>query len=337
MPEVTLGEIADFVGGKFAGSRDTRVTGVAPLSDATDRHISFLANPKYAPQLETTRAAAVLVGSDTPDAPRHIRVDNPYFAMARVVTRWFAGRPMPQGISPLASVAKSAKIGSNTGIAPFAVVGDDVTIGDNVKIFSNVTIEAESVIGDDTIIYPSVSIYYRSRIGKRCIIHSGVVIGGDGYGFATEGGKHHKIPQVGIARIGDDVEIGANSTIDRAALGETVIGDGTKIDNLVMVAHNVKVGKHCLLVSQSGIAGSTELGDYVVMAGQSGTAGHVKIGSGAQIAAKSAVFEDVADNTKVRGVPAVPWREFSRREVWTKRLSELAKRIEELERKLGER
>src|SRR5919202_369556 len=138
MPEVTLGEIVDFVGGKFAGSRETRVSGVAPLADATDRHISFLANPKYAPQLETTRAAAVLVGSDMPEAARHIRVDNPYFAMARVVTRWFAERPMPQGVSPLASVAKSARLGKNVGIAPFVVIADNVTIGDNVKIFSNV-------------------------------------------------------------------------------------------------------------------------------------------------------------------------------------------------------
>ena len=271
MAEVTLGEIADFVGGQFDGARETRVAGVAPLADATERHVSFLANPKYAPQLDTTKAAAVLVGSDAPASPRFIRVDNPYFAMARIVARWFAERPMPGGISPMASIAKSAKLGKNAGVGPFVTIGDNVVIGDNVKIFPNVAIDAETTIGDDTIIYPLVSIYYRSRIGRRCIIHSGAVIGGDGYGFATEGGKHHKIPQVGIVRIEDDVEIGAGTTIDRAALGETVIGEGTKIDNLVQIGHNVKVGKHCLLVSQVGIAGSTELGDYVVMAGQSGT------------------------------------------------------------------
>lgn len=337
MPEVTLGEIADLVGGKFAGPRQTRVTGVAPLAEATESQLSFLANPKYAPQLETTRAAAVLVGGEATESPRHIRVENPYFAMARVVARWFAERPVPAGISPLASIAGSARLGKNVAVAAFASIGENVTIGDNVKIFSNVAIEADCEIGDGTIIYPLVSIYYRSRIGKRCIIHSGVVIGGDGYGFATEGGKHHKIPQVGIVRIGDDVEIGSGTTIDRAALGETVIGEGTKIDNLVQIGHNVKVGKHCLLVSQSGIAGSTELGDSVVMAGQAGASGHLKIGAGAQIAAKSAAFEDVAPNTKVRGIPAIPWRDYSRREVWMKRIAELAKRVEELERKASER
>jgi UDP-3-O-[3-hydroxymyristoyl] glucosamine N-acyltransferase len=256
--------------------------------------------------------------------------------MARVVTRWFAQRPMPSGISPLASIAKSAKLGANVAVGPFVTIADRVVVGDNVKIFQAVSIEAESMIGEDTIIYPLVSIYYRSTIGKRCIIHSGAVIGADGYGFATEGGRHHKIPQIGVVRIEDDVEIGAGTTIDRAALGETLIGEGTKIDNLVQIGHNVKVGKHCLLVSQAGIAGSTELGDYVVMAGQAGASGHLKIGAEAQIAAKSAVFEDVPEKTKVRGIPAIAWRDYSRREVWLNRISELARRIDELEKKLGE-
>ncbi len=337
MPEVTLGEIADFVGGSFPGARETRVNGVAPLAEATGSQISFLANPKYAGQLESTRAAAILVGTDVPESVRHIRVANPYFAMARVLSRWFAERPMPRGISPMASIAASAALGSNVAVGAFTSIGENAVIGDNVTIFSNVAIEADCTIGEESIVYPLVSIYYRSQIGRRCILHSGVVIGSDGYGFATEGGRHHKIPQIGIVRIEDDVEIGAGTTIDRAALGETVIGEGTKIDNLVQIGHNVKVGKHCLLVSQAGIAGSTELGDYVVMAGQTGAGGHIRIGSGAQIAAKSAVFDHVPDNTKMRGIPAVPWREYSRREIWTGRLAELAKRVEELEKKLGER
>jgi UDP-3-O-[3-hydroxymyristoyl] glucosamine N-acyltransferase len=336
MPEVTLGEIADFVGGKFNGAREKRVSGVAPLAEATESHISFLANQKYVSQLQSTRAAAILVGSDMPEAARHIRVDNPYFAMARVVSRWFAERPMPNGVSPLASIAATARLGRNVSVGPFAAIGENAVIGDSVTIFSNVAIEADCSIGEGTIIYPLVSIYHRSRIGRRCIVHSGVVIGSDGYGFATEGGRHHKIPQIGIVRIEDDVEIGSGTTIDRAALGETVIGEGTKIDNLVQIGHNVRVGKHCLLVSQTGIAGSTELGDYVVMAGQSGAAGHLKIGAGAQVAAKSAVFDDVAEKTKVRGIPAIAWREYSRREILTSRLAGLTKRVEELEKKLAE-
>ena len=333
MPEVTLGEIADLIGGNYNGPRDLRVKGVAPLADASEQQISFLSNPKYAADLARTRAAAVIVGEDV-QGERYIRVKNPYFAMASVVTKWFASRPAPRGLSPMAAIAGSAKLGRNVVIGPFTTIAEDVVIGDDVTIYQGVSIEAGSSIGDGTIIYPQVSIYERSRIGKRCIIHSGAIIGADGYGFATEKGRHHKIPQIGIVRIEDDVEIGAGTCVDRAALGETVIGEGTKIDNLVQIAHNVKIGKHCLLVSQSGIAGSTELGDYVVIAGQSGVSGHAKVGSQVQIAAKSAVLEDVPDRTKVMGIPAIPFREFARREVLLKRLPDLVRRIEELEKKV---
>ena len=320
MPEVSLGEIVDFVGGAFSGPRDARVIGVAPLGDATERHVSFLSNPRYAPQLETTRAAAVLVAKDVDGDGRYIRVDNPYFSMARVVARWFAERPAPYGISPHAVISKWANLGGNVGVGPFVSIGDNVTIGANVLIYPNVTIEPNAVIGDDTIVYPQVSIYADSKIGKRCIIHSGVVIGSDGYGFAQHEGRHHKIPQVGSVRIEDDVEVGAGCTIDRGALGETVIGEGTKIDNLCHVGHNVKIGKHCLLVAQVGIAGSATIGDYVVIAGQSGVSGHVKIGNRVQIAGKTAVFEDIADDSKVMGIPAIPFRDFAKREAMLKRM-----------------
>ncbi|MEA2239069.1 MAG: UDP-3-O-[3-hydroxymyristoyl] glucosamine N-acyltransferase [Thermoanaerobaculia bacterium] len=322
MPAVPLAEIVSFVNGRHDGPDGRTVGGVAPLADADETQISFLSNPKYAAQLASTRAGAILVGNDVEgDDARFIRVANPYFAMASVVAKYFDRRPMPQGISPLASIAPTATLGANVAVGPFSTIGDNVTLADGVVIFQNVSIEAGSAIGEGTIVYPQVSIYDRSIIGKRCIIHSGVVIGADGYGFATEGGRHHKIPQIGIVRIGDDVEIGAGSTIDRAALGETVIGDGTKIDDLVMIAHNVKVGRHCLLVAQVGIAGSTELGDGVVVAGQSGIAGHLKIGNGVQVAAKSAVLDDVPDGAKVMGIPAMPFREFARREAMLRRLA----------------
>jgi UDP-3-O-[3-hydroxymyristoyl] glucosamine N-acyltransferase len=337
MSEVTIGEIVELVGGDYRGARETRISGVAPLADATEKHITFLSNPKYAPLLQSTRAAAVLVSPDLEgDSGRWIRVKNPYYAMARILSRWFDERPMPLGISPLALIDHSAHLGRNVAVGPFTTIAANVAIEDDVTLFQNVSVEEGSAIGSGSIIYPNVSIYHHTRIGKRCIIHSGAVIGSDGYGFATEGGRHHKIPQIGVVRIEDDVEIGAGTTIDRAALGETVIGEGTKIDNLVQIGHNVKVGKHCLLVSQAGIAGSTELGDYVVMAGQSGASGHLRIGAGAQISAKSAVFSDVPEKSRVQGIPAVPWRDFSRREIWSRRIPELAKRIEDLESELSE-
>jgi UDP-3-O-[3-hydroxymyristoyl] glucosamine N-acyltransferase len=295
---------------------------VASLADAGETQLTFLSNPKYAPQLASTKAAAIFVSEQTAgDDDRFIRVADPYFAVAQTLTKFFAFRSAPDRISSRASIAATAKIGEGVSIGPFSTISDDVVLGDGVIVYSNVSIGAGSVIGDGAIVYPQVSIYERSIIGRRCIIHSGTVIGADGYGFATHGGRHHKIPQVGIVRIGDDVEIGAGCTIDRAALGETSIGDGTKIDDQVMIAHNVKVGKHCLLVAQVGIAGSTELGDYVVVAGQSGFAGHLTIGSRVQVAAKSAVLGDVAEGEKVMGIPAVPFREFARREAMMRRMA----------------
>jgi UDP-3-O-[3-hydroxymyristoyl] glucosamine N-acyltransferase len=322
MPSVSIGEIADFVGGKHSGDGARPITGVASLTQASDEQLSFLSNRKYAAQLAQTRAGAILVPQNLEgENERWIRVDDPYFALARIMSRWFSARPMPKGISPKASIASSAKLGTNVAVGPFVTIGENVVVGNNVTIFQSVSIEAGSNIGDDCIIYPNVVIYDGMRIGRRCIIHASVVIGSDGYGFAMHDGKHHKIPQIGIVRIEDDVEIGAGTTIDRAALGETVIGEGTKIDNLVQIGHNVKIGKHCLLVSQVGIAGSTELGDHVFVAGQSGFSGHLKIGHRVQVAAKSAVLEDVPDDTKVMGSPAMPFNEFARRQAAVKRLA----------------
>jgi UDP-3-O-[3-hydroxymyristoyl] glucosamine N-acyltransferase len=314
MPAVPISEIVAYTGGRYDGPADRMIEGVAPLAEASGTQLAFLSNPKYAPQLASTKAGAILV-------PEQTTGDDPYFAVAQVLSKFFAFRSVPVGISPRASIASSAKVGDGVSIGPFSTISDDVILGDDVIVFQNVSIESGSVIGDGTVIYPQVSIYEGSIIGKRCIIHSGTVIGADGYGFATHGGRHHKIPQVGIVRIGDDVEIGAGCTIDRAALGETSIGDGTKIDDQVMIAHNVKVGKHCLLVAQVGIAGSTELGDYVVVAGQSGFAGHLTIGNRVQVAAKSAVLDDVADGEKVMGIPAVPFRQFARREAMMRRMT----------------
>jgi len=303
MPAVPIRDIVQVVGGRYSGPDDRLIRGVSSLKDAAADQLTFLGNPSYTPQLAETKAGAILVPADlTSDDPRLIRVAKPYVALAEVLDRFFNTRTIASGISPRASVATSAKIGNNVTIGAFTVIGDGAEIG------------------DDTLIYSNVTIYDGCIVGKRCILHSGVVIGADGFGFAQVGGKHRKIPQIGIARIEDDVEIGANTCIDRAALGETVIGEGTKIDNQVQIGHNVRIGKHCLVVSQVGIAGSTEVGDYAVLAGQAGVAGHLKIGSRAQIGGSTAVFHDVPDGVKVMGNPALEFREFARRDFMLKRL-----------------
>lgn len=301
MAGISVSEIVAAVAGKYAGPERV-IAGVAGLAEASDDQLSFLSNKKYESQVASSRAGAILVAADqVGDDPRFIRVANPYLALADVLTRYFNNRPAP-GVSLLASVPHSARIGWNVSIGAFVAIGEDVTIGEDTTIAPNVT------IADGTI------------IGKRCIIHGGVVIGADGFGFAFDGKRHRKIPQIGIVRIEDDVEIGANTTIDRAALGETVIGEGTKIDNQVQIAHNVKIGKHCIIVAQVGIAGSAELGDYVIVAGKAGIAGHLKIGNRAQITGAAVVYRDLDEGEKVIGDPAIPFREHARREVQLRRL-----------------
>lgn len=302
MAGISISDIVALVGGRYGGPVDLVVTGVAPLTAARADQLAFLSNPKYASQVGNSGAGAILVGDEAHgDDPRFIRVGNPYVALADVLTHFFSAPPAA-GVSPLASISPTATIGRNVTIGPF------VTVGDN------------AVIGDATLLAPSVTVYAGCVIGRRCIIHSGVVIGSDGFGFAFDGKRHKKIPQIGIVRIEDDVEIGSNSCVDRAALGETVIGEGTKIDNQVQIGHNCRIGKHCIIVAQVGIAGSTEIGDYAVVAGQAGIAGHLSIGKGAQIGGASAVFHDVGDGEKVVGNPAIPFREYARRDVLLRRL-----------------
>ena len=288
----------------------------------------------YAPQLRTTRAGALLVPNDVEgDDPRYIRVAKPHFALAQVVSRWFAARPKLAGVSKLASISPKATLGSNVAVGPFATIGDGAIIGDNVTIYQNVSIEAGVTIGEGSILYPLVSIYHGCKIGSRCILHSGVVIGSDGFGFATEGGRHHKIPQIGTVRVKSFrveqrtlivVAEQANARffdykVEALARIRSITDDIAEAEDLLH-ALPARIGKHCLLVSQVGIAGSTEFGDYVVAAGQAGVSGHLKIGTGAQIGGASAVFHDVPDGAKVVGNPAIPFREYARRDMMLKRL-----------------
>lgn len=336
MPSVTAGEIADLVEGEYGGDRTRPITGARPLADAGPEDLSFLANARYQSQLATTRAGLILVESGMAgDSERWIRVRDPYFALARILQRFFAEIPLPDGISPLASVHGTAKIGSDVRIGPFVTVGAGAAIGDGAVLFEGVSIGAGAKVGAGTRIYANAVVYHRCVIGSRCIIHGGVVIGADGFGFATNDGVHHKIPQIGIVRIEDDVEVGAGTTIDRAALGETVIGAGTKIDNLVQIGHNARVGKGCLIVAQVAVAGSAEMGDSCAMGGQSGLSGHVRIGDRVMVAAQSAVMKDYEGPATLGGTPARPLREHLRAEAALRRVPELVARVGALERAAG--
>ncbi|HZL13355.1 MAG TPA: UDP-3-O-(3-hydroxymyristoyl)glucosamine N-acyltransferase, partial [Verrucomicrobiae bacterium] len=264
-----------------------------------------------------------------------IQVPNARVAFAKVLGLFFPEKSFAAGIHPTAIVAASAKIDASVYVGPHCVIGERVKIGARTVLQCGNFIGDDSQIGDNVNLFPNVVLYPQSQIGNRVRIHAGTVIGADGFGYVLDGEIHRKIPQIGKVVIGDDVEIGAGVTIDRGALGSTLIGQGTKIDNLVQIAHNVEIGAHCLLVAQAGIAGSSKLGNYVVLAGQVGIGGHLKIGNQATIAAQSGVMNDIADGEKWFGYPAQPDREIKRQIIAQRRLPELLKRVAELEKRLG--
>ncbi len=336
----TLAEIAKLISGELIGDGSILITGVNGIKDAAPGDLTFLANPKYAPLLNTTAASAVITSKDIANSKKPIiRVDNPSLAFSKVISLVLPSetRP-PEGIDPTAVVGKNVKLDRGVSLGPHVVVDDNVKIGEGTAIYAGSFIGKDSVIGERGLIYPNVSVRERTIIGKRVIIHSGTVIGSDGFGFVSVEGVHHKIPQVGIVEIGDDVEIGANVTIDRARFDKTMIGSGTKIDNLVQVAHNVIIGKNCLIVAQVGISGSTVIGDGVILAGQVGVVGHICVGDNTIVTAQSGVSKSVPADTIVSGSPARPMESF--REVnaciqnlprFVDSLKKLKKKIEELE------
>lgn len=331
-----LGDLAAAVGGRVEGDPDRRVCGVATLDAAGTDDLSFLTNPRYRDALAGSRAGAILVGPDAGITGRDLLVaPDPYLALAEILGRIHpAERPAP-GISPDARLAATAVVGRDVAIAPFAVIGDGTRLGDRVAVGAGAVIGGGSTVGDDSILHPRVVLYPGTSVGSRCILHAGVVLGGDGFGFATSKGAHKKVPQLGRVVVEDDVEIGANSTIDRGTLGETTIGRGTKIDNLVMVAHGVVIGPHGLLAAQSGIAGSTRIGSHVMMGGQAGAAGHLRIGDRVAVAAKAAVFSDVDDRAFIAGIPAVEHRAWKRSLALVKMLPDLRSRLRALEERLA--
>jgi UDP-3-O-[3-hydroxymyristoyl] glucosamine N-acyltransferase len=333
----TLQELAAMSGGKLVGDPALKITGAASLGEAVPGEITFYSDPRYGPLLRKTRASAVFVPPDFAGSitPAQIRVGHPNKAFEQVVLR-FAPKPVTftPGIHATAVIDPTAQIGKCVSIQPYAVIEAGVRIGHDTVIGAGSYIGHETVIGAACLIYPRVTIRERSRIGSRVIIHSGAVIGADGFGFEIVDGRQKKIQQLGIVQIDDDVEIGVNTTVDRARFGRTWIQQGVKIDNLVQVAHNVVIGKHSVVAAQTGISGSTRVGEHVQMAGQVGIVGHVEIADGTRIAAQSGVSKSIPGGTWF-GYPAMPMPEARRQIAWVRRLGKLFARVKEIEKKLG--
>jgi UDP-3-O-[3-hydroxymyristoyl] glucosamine N-acyltransferase len=331
----TAEQVAEHLQGKTLGAASTLLSGFAPADSAKAGDLTFAETPEYFAAAERSAASAIIVSGDFKSADKVIiQVGNARVAFARALELFFPELRPPAGAHPSAVVAPGAHVDPTAHIGPCCVVGHNARIGAHVVLHGGNHIGNDCKLGDDTVLFPNVTLYPRTELGHRVRIHAGSVIGSDGYGYVQDAGLHRKVPQIGNVLVGDDVEIGANVTIDRGALGPTVIGNGTKIDNLVQIAHNVQIGEHCLVISQVGIAGSTKLGNYVVLAGQVGLAGHLKIGNKVTVAGQSGVMHDIPDGEKWLGSPAMPDKEMKRQFIALKHLHELTKRVKELEKKL---
>ena len=330
----TVAQIAKFLDGEVFGDAGAKLAGFAPADSAKPGDLTFAENENYFSRAEQSAATAIIADKKFSSSKILIQVSNARIAFAKVLGIFFPEQKFEAGIHPTAVVAASAKIDSSAHVGPHCVIGERVQVGAQTVLQGGNFIGDDSKIGGDANLFPNVTIYPRGQIGNRVRIHANSVIGADGFGYVQDNGIHRKIPQIRNVVIGDDVEIGAGVTIDRGALGSTVIGKGTKIDNLVQIAHNVEIGEHCILVGQAGIAGSSKLGNYVVLAGQVGIAGHLKIGNQVTVAAQSGVMNDIADGEKWFGYPAQPSGEIRRQIIAQRQLPELLKRVAELEKKV---
>jgi len=334
---ITAAEIAKQLGGTVVGDANTKLTGFAPAEHAKPGDLTFAENPEYLAQAEQGAASAVIVSGDVKSSSKVlIRVPNARIAFAKVLPLFFPEKKYAPGIHATAVIAHSAEVSALAHVGPHCVVGERVKIAANVVLQGGCNVGDDSQLGEETNLYPNVTLYPRTVTCKRVRIHAGTVIGSDGFGYVVDEGVHRKVPQIGQVIIEDDVEIGSNVSIDRGALGATRIGKGSKIDNLVQIAHNVVIGENCLIIAQVGIAGSTKLGNYVVVAGQVGLAGHIKIGNGVTIAAQSGVMRDLPDGgAPWLGSPAYPDKQTKRQWLAIARLPELMRRVKVIEKKLG--
>jgi len=338
--EFSAKQIADLIGGEIIGDEQATVRTFAKIEEGIPGALSFLSNPKYTPYIYTTKSSIVLVNRDFqpehPIAATLIKVDNAYDSLAKLLTIYEESKPKKEGVSSLAYVSESAKIGKHVYIGPFAFIGANVIIGEHTTIHPNVTVGDNAQIGSHTILYPQVSIYHDCIVGNECIIHSGAVIGADGFGFAPTKEGYEKIPQIGIAIIEDKVEIGANTCIDRATMGATIVHSGTKLDNLIQIAHNDEIGSHTVMAAQAGVAGSTKIGQWCMIGGQVGIAGHAKIGDKVGIAAQSGVARNVKSESKIMGSPAFNAKDYMKSAMIIKRLPEIYTELATLRKELNE-
>lgn len=330
--------IARLSGGIVDGPAAREITGFAKIEEAGEGDISFIANPKYAHFASSSKASALLVSSDF-EAPEGttatlIRVENPYSALARLMAA-FEQPDTKTGVEQPSFISESASLGSGAYVGAFAYIGENAKIGENVKIYPHAYVGDGVEIGDNCKIYPHATIYAGCRIGNNCIIHAGAVIGADGFGFAPDGDTYRKIPQLGIVVLEDDVEVGANTTIDRATMGETRVAAGTKLDNLIQVAHNVRIGRNNVIAAQTGIAGSTVIGDSNRIGGQTGFAGHIKFGSRCEVGAQTGVNRGLGDGKRIIGYPAMDASLFARIFVLLKKLPSLFKEVDDLRKKIN--
>ncbi|RGN42636.1 MULTISPECIES: UDP-3-O-(3-hydroxymyristoyl)glucosamine N-acyltransferase [unclassified Bacteroides] len=344
--EFSAKQIAEFIQGEIVGNENATVHTFAKIEEGIPGAISFLSNPKYTPYIYTTQSSIVLVNKDfVPEQEIKatlIKVENAYDSLAKLLTLYEQSKPKKTGIDSLAYVASTAKIGENVYIAPFAYIGDYAEIGNDVMIHAHATIGEHVKIGNNCVVYPNTTVYHDCRIGNNCTLHAGSVIGADGFGFAPTPDGYEKIPQIGIVILEDNVEIGANTCIDRATMGATIIHKGVKLDNLIQVAHNVEVGENTVMASQVGVAGSTKIGQWCMFGGQVGVAGHIKVGDKVTVGAQTGIAGSIKSDNTVQGSPAIDAKNFGRSSVVFKKLPDiyttlnnLQKEVEELKKQLN--
>lgn len=338
--EFSAKQIAEYIQGVIVGDENATAHTFSKIEEGIPGALTFLANPKYTHYIYETKASIVLVNKDfIPEGEitaTLIKVDNAYESLAKLMTLYEMSKPKKTGIDPLASVAANARIGENVYIGPFACIEEGAVIGDNAYIHPHVTVGCNAKVGNGTILYPHVTVYHDCRIGNQCIIHAGAVIGADGFGFAPSAEGYEKIPQIGITIIEDQVEIGANTCVDRATMGATIVHKGTKLDNLIQIAHNVEVGSHTVMASQVGIAGSAKIGEWCMFGGQVGVAGHIQIGDHVNVGAQSGIPGNTKSGSSLMGYPAIEPKQFARSSAVFKKLPEMYSELGRLQKELEE-